>query len=248
MRKTHITHNMKNPRPSHTGFTLMETVIAIGVLAVLLTGFLAVFTPAAQGIQRSIDTQQADRLASTLERELVTLRKDQVPTNAKNGFEKAFKWIEQGDRFSQAIFVYQYRSSTSDIRDDGTPEPMNAITGQPGESYTVQTMARRVTDPLLAKDLKAVEGGVFYVKTCQLVFDGDSLIRSSTPREIRDPHDTSAGPIDNADSYPDAVIAFTAEFYSVPTKSLTYLESEPFRDRYNNFSNPVFTRNLAVRR
>ena len=37
-------------------FTLMETVIAIGVLAVLLTGFMAVFTPAAQGIRRSISS------------------------------------------------------------------------------------------------------------------------------------------------------------------------------------------------
>ena len=50
----------------------METVIAIGVLAVLLTGFMIVFAPAAAGIRKSINVQEADRLASTLEQELVT--------------------------------------------------------------------------------------------------------------------------------------------------------------------------------
>ncbi|MCP5533718.1 MAG: prepilin-type N-terminal cleavage/methylation domain-containing protein, partial [Akkermansiaceae bacterium] len=36
------------------GFTLLETVIAIGVLAVLLTGFILVFAPAAAGIKKAI--------------------------------------------------------------------------------------------------------------------------------------------------------------------------------------------------
>jgi prepilin-type N-terminal cleavage/methylation domain-containing protein len=41
----------------HRGFTLLETVIAIGVLAVLLTGFIIVFAPAAEGIKKSINVQ-----------------------------------------------------------------------------------------------------------------------------------------------------------------------------------------------
>ena len=69
------------------GFTLMETVIAIGVLAVLLTGFLAVFTPAAQGIRRSISSQQADRLASTLEIELTTSRLGQAPRYSNRDYD-----------------------------------------------------------------------------------------------------------------------------------------------------------------
>ena len=66
---------MKNPSSSRKrAFTLLETVIAIGVLAVLLTGFMIVFAPAAAGIRKSINVQEADRLASSLEQELVTLR------------------------------------------------------------------------------------------------------------------------------------------------------------------------------
>ena len=48
------------------GFTLMETVIAIGVLALLLTAFLAVFGPATSGLRKAISIQEADRLAARI--------------------------------------------------------------------------------------------------------------------------------------------------------------------------------------
>ncbi len=54
----------------------MESVIAIGIVAVLLTTFLAVFGPATQGIRRAISIQEADRLVSALEREMQVLRSD----------------------------------------------------------------------------------------------------------------------------------------------------------------------------
>ena len=57
-------------RTGRRGFTLMETVIAIGVVAVLLTTFLAVFGPASSSIRRVLSAQEAGRLTTTLEREL----------------------------------------------------------------------------------------------------------------------------------------------------------------------------------
>ena len=61
-------------RDTRGGFTLIESVIAIGVVAILLTTFLAVFGPASQSIRRSISVQEADRLQSALEREFQILR------------------------------------------------------------------------------------------------------------------------------------------------------------------------------
>ena len=58
---------------SRNGFTLMETLLAIAVVAVLLSSFLAVFGPATSGIRQSISAQDADRLASALEHELSIL-------------------------------------------------------------------------------------------------------------------------------------------------------------------------------
>lgn len=257
----------KNPRsatihrrPAAKGFTLMETVIAIGVLAVLLTGFIAVFTPAAQGIRRSISAQQADRLASTLEQELVTLRDGQKPTSATTGFEKAFDWIQSGNTAASAIFVYQYRGdSTNPLRSDGTPKPLNTITGQPGKNYVVQSMARRLDDPLFKEDLKAIEGSIFFVKPTQLVYDDSQMVlnnddfKNGAFKPIA--HINTSGTVEKVDTavaYNDAVIAFSAEFHSVPTKAEAYLiktgSTDPFGKRFNNAKRPVFTRNLAVRR
>ncbi len=219
----------------------METVIAIGVLAVLLTGFLAVFTPAAQGIRRSISTQQADRLASTLERELVTLR----DTSYNTGFEKAFEWIKDSERPGDAIFVYQYRGdSSASLRSDGTLPPLKIITGQPGDNYVVQSIARRLDDPELQEDLDAIEGPIFFVKARQLINSGSEMI-PGTPGNIVNPGSTTDVGVDD---YTEAVIAFSAEFHSVPTKAYSYLSGAQFTSRFNSVTRPVFTRNLAVRR
>ena len=224
----------------------METVIAIGVLAVLLTGFLAVFTPAAQGIRRSISSQQADRLASTLELELVTLRDGQTPATAKTGFEKAFEWIKDGNNGSKAIFVYQYRGDSTKLRSDGTPEPKSSISGQPGVDYVVQSMARRLDDNLFQDDLKAIEGAIFFVKPTQLVYKTSEMVLG-TPGNIENPP-PAPGNASDAASYKDAVIAFSAEFHGVPTKAYTYLSGTQFTTRFAAAKRPVFTRNLAVRR
>ncbi|MEP2775433.1 MAG: prepilin-type N-terminal cleavage/methylation domain-containing protein [Luteolibacter sp.] len=248
MRKPYITLRHPISAPFRAGFTLMETVIAIGVLAVLLTGFLAVFTPAAQGIRRSIDAQQADRLASSLEREMVTLREGEKTATITTGFAKAFDWLQKGNDPTKAILVYQYRGDTSSMRADGTPDPLITIDGQPGDTYTVQTMARRLDDPQLEDDIKAIEGRMFFVKPEQLVFTGGQM---KTDGAGKLQYLNSSGSLtvaaDSA-SYLDAVIAFSAEFHSIPSKNITYLKSTGFKDLFANAKNPVFTRNLAVRR
>lgn len=243
-------------RRRSAAFTLTETVIAIGVLAVLLTGFIAVFTPAAQGIRRSISSEQADRLTTTLENELTTLRANsEIPAPAPafaTSFDKAFKWIQEGNKPTNAIpiFVYQYRGDPTSIRSDGTPTPKTTITGEPGKDYIVQSMARRLGDAELEKDLKAIEGSVFFVKPTQLVFTAGEL-KPGTPGEIAffegiPPAKTVAA---TSAAYKEAVIAFSAEFHSVPTKSIAYLKSTTFTTRFNSATNkPIFTRNLAIRR
>ncbi|QTN34052.1 hypothetical protein HZ994_17585 [Akkermansiaceae bacterium] len=241
---------MQKPQTSSNGtpaFTLMETVIAIGVLAVLLTGFIAVFTPAAQGIRRSISSQQADRLTTTLERELVTLRSGQTPAAAKTGFEKGFTWLKEGNVAANAIFVYQYRGDPSAIRPDGTPKPKIVITGQPGTDYIVQSMARRADDAEFREDLKAMEGAIFFVKPTQLVFSGNQMVLG-TKGTIANPTGSSPATAATAADFRDAVIPFSAEFHSVPTKSIGYLTGAAFKTRFDSVTKPVFTRNLAIRR
>jgi prepilin-type N-terminal cleavage/methylation domain-containing protein len=234
---------MKTLSPAaRRGFSLIETVIAIGVVAVLLTGFLVVFTPAAQGIRRSISVQEADRLASTVEQELVTFR---TGDPGGNGFGKAFDFIKDSNSATTALLVYQYRGSLGDPRPDGTPKPVANPEGKsPGKDYTVTTMVRRKNDTKFLEDLPALEGGVHLVKCTQLVFSGSEL-RKGTRGQIRDPKSSSGD--STATDYPEAVIAFAADFYTLPGNSKDYFGA-PFTRDFARFTKPVFTRNLAVRR
>jgi type II secretory pathway pseudopilin PulG len=233
-----------NPRPTSRkgAFSLIETVIAIGVLAVLLTGFLLVFTPAAAGIRKSISVQEADRLTSTLERELVTPRaSDPTP-----GFNKAFEWLGDCDEAASALLVYQYRGSLDSTRTDGTPEPVSDVSSnRAGADYHVVPMVRRRSDPLFMRDIEALEGGVYLVKCVQLVYNNGELV-AGTPGVISNPKTGGAG-VGSADDYPDAVIAFAAEFHILPGRTPGYFDSA-FANTFASVKNPVFTRNLAVRR
>lgn len=244
------------PIYSQRGFTLLETVIAIGVLAVLLTGFMVVFAPAAEGIRKSINVQQADRMASVLEQELVTPRPSETPLS-KTGFDKAFEWIKKSNvdnAPNDSLLAYQYRAKlpfSKRSSDDGTSVPVSTLSGKPGEDYVVVPMVRRKSDPEFVKDLSAIEGAVYLVKCTQLVFNGGQL-KAGSKGKISDPKSTDAAAPDipNADLYPEAVIAFSADFYLMPAKSKAYFDgtSSPFSKKFKDFKNPVFTRNLAVRR
>ena len=200
---------------------------------------MVVFAPAAEGIRKSINVQQADRMASALEQELVTLRKNEIKTpDVTTGFDKAFEWIKKSSAATStdALLAYQYRGKINNPRsDDGslTPEPL--FSGKPGEDYVVVPMVRRLSDSAkLKEDLAAVEGAVYLVKCTQLVFSGGQLIANTVPGTIKNPKPDSTpadpnykpGPFDKAADYPEAVIAFAADFYLMPAKSFAYFNSD----------------------
>lgn len=233
---------------SRRGFTLMETVIAIGVLALLLTAFLAVFGPATAGLRKAISVQEADRLSAALERELVTNRPGGSGPDYKTGFDKAYEWIKSAPDSGNAILLYQYRGDPSQLRDDGTMEPYTKGDGVAGKDFIVQPAVRQRGDSLLLEDLAALDGRIFTVKLTQLVFSGGQLARGEAG-QITDPTpddgDTAGG--SDSDGYPEAVIAFAAEFFIVPNSSPDYVKPG---GKFNpeNLTKPIFTRNLAVRR
>jgi prepilin-type N-terminal cleavage/methylation domain-containing protein len=250
-------------KPSMTfrkrGFTLLETVIAIGVLSVLLTGFIVVFTPAAQGIKKSINVQQADRLASTLEQELVTLRSSADTDSFGTGFCKALDWIKNSNSASSALLAYQYRGNPSTLRADNTATPVASLQSKlPGKDYVVVSMLRRERFGKLSDefsdDLKAVEGPVYVVKCTQLVFSGGNLILGKagsivdpkTGAAVISPSGYQNPEIAFAVGYPEAVISYAADFYQLPSSSASFVAG--FTSAFDGLKNPVFTRNFAVGR
>ncbi len=213
----------------------------------MLTGFLAVFTPAAQGIRRSISADQADRLSSTLEREITIFRDgdDTGNTDITNGFTKALAWVKNSHTPATAILVYQYRGDPSNLRADGTPTPFPATSGgQAGSDYILQPMARLKNSPNLDADLAAVEGPVFFVKTRQLAMDTGAL----TPKPEGTITNMDGSVVSTLADYNEAVIAFTAEFHTLPANTSGFINSTTFDSNVADPARPVFKRSLAVRR
>ena len=227
---------------ARTGFSLMETVIAISILAILLTAFMAVFGPATTGIRRSISAQEADRLVSAARQELEVLRPGEEETYPTS-FDKAQEWIKNSHEAATAIVVYEYRGELQgNPRTDGTPAPYAAMGGIPGSDFSVQPIARQMNNPFLEDDLAALEGRIYVVKMRQLIpstGEDPELTPSSTPSVIENPDEL-------------AVLPFVAEFYALPSTDVNYLNGTGFSILFGRMDGtdvrPIFSRNLAVRR
>ena len=227
----------------------METVIAIAVIAVLVTGFIAVFAPAIDGIRRSISIEEANRLTSTLERELVTVRDGQQPANPPTGFDKAFEWIRESNTAENALLIYQYRGTIGSNRaDDNTPTPFTATDGVSGRDFVTVPMLRRRGDTKLAEDFQALEGRVYVVRCTQLLHRNDgNLVRGTLGQIVNSGADGS--PVTSANNFNEAVLPFAAEFFMLPSRDPQYLNGPGLTTFFNErMRRPMFTRNLAVRR
>lgn len=235
---------------SRNGFTLLETLLAIAVVGVLLSTFLAVFGPATNTIRRAISVQDADRLSSALEKEMSTLRQSEA-AEFPTAFDKAFDWISSSGSLDSSIVLFNYRGDTAQIV-DGKLEAYTNTTGEPGKDYLVQSAVRQLGSS--ASDLEdlmeAVEGKVFVVSMRQLVRDSTSggLIAAEAGAEIVSSSGTTAS---DAANFEDAVIAFQADFYLLPANSYQYLTgplSNGGSDLEQTLGSPLFSRSMAVRR
>jgi type II secretory pathway pseudopilin PulG len=240
---------------SNSGFTLVETVIAMGIITIMITAFMAAFGPAVKGISRSISAKEVNRLASTLEYELSVLRPDEATTYT-TAFEKAFTWIKTSGTKSDMLLMYQYRGDPTNPNSDGTLAPYTGTDGIPGKDYVLQSVVRQFSNSaVIAAELEPgiLEGRVFIVKMSQLVFNNGALEVTGNPGAIQDPQNPGGGVSYTA--YPEATIAFQASFYALKSSSYNYINSASFRldstradGHPDDTGKPIFVRNMAVRR
>lgn len=228
------------------GFSLIETVIAIGVVVVLLATFMAVFSPAMVGIRRTINLQEADRLVSAARQELEILRPGEEARGTS--FSKAQKWIEGSHSAETALVVYQYRGAIAGApRADGTASCYTGAGGVAGKDFAVQPMMRGISNAALKEDFEALEGRVFVVKMRQLIPSSDPAVS----RWVASPTPEAMVNVETS-----AVLALVADFYEVPSSKQAYLQSSAFTGAEKGLFKrmdgtavrPLFSRNLAVRR
>lgn len=233
-------------RKCNAGFSLMEVVIAIGVVALLITAFMAVFSPTQKSIADSLSVKDANRLSSSLEDELAILRPEEAQSNTyKSSFDKAFQWIKNSGTPATAVLVYQYKAHPTNQNSDGTLVAYDPqVKGVPGRDYITQTVVRRRDSAYLTNELKpgVVTGPVYVVRLTQLVPDAGSL-KLGTMGQIQDSAAVAAA---TSDVYGDASIAFQAEFFRLKSNQEVYVKSNAWD--FIKLGSPQAVRNMAVRR
>ncbi|MFC5051291.1 prepilin-type N-terminal cleavage/methylation domain-containing protein [Rubritalea spongiae] len=265
---------MKITKHVSKGFSLVEVVIAIGIVAILLTTFMAVFGPAQQNINRAIGVSDANRLVSTLENEMAVLRlgeenEYQDADGNASAFEKAFQWIQNSNGAGDAILIYQYQALPDESNQDGTLQAIEASDAQdenllPGKDYITQTTARRVSfDPygLIEKELVpgVVSGNVYVARMTQLLLqadkddiddDGD---RTELVLQVGDAgkikfinEDGTETEVGDSSDYNEAYITVQVEFFQMPNNLAGYVTGGGWD--FDELGSPVAVHNIAVRR
>ncbi len=236
-------------RSSRSGFTLMETLLSVTVLAILVTTFLAVFGPATNTIRRSISSQEADRLTAALESELSSLSSNQQE-QFSTAFDKAFEWIQSSSNLSSPVIVFNYRADISNSS-NGIFEPYQTNDGQPGRDYTIQPFVGQLGSSADAERfIQALEGQIYVVRMRQLV-QGANGLSVSGGGDLVSNNGGGSGGGGGSSSFTDAVIAFQADFFESPASSFQFLTG-PMSNGGSDFEGtlgvPLFSRNLSVRR
>ncbi len=242
------------------GFTLMETVVAVGIVGILLAIFIAMFIPAKQMVRAALTRQESERIENALRTELAMLHPHEqalVGTakstfgNYVNAFDKAYYWMQRTKSPSTAIVLYTYRADLNRAqRADGSFPPASGDKSVPGMNSVVTSTACLMNDPVRKNDLRHAVGPVFLVRMTQLLPQADGSYKlSREPGVISSP---KGHKIESPDRFfsdqPEnpwgANVMYRADFY---------LMNPPNADRYKKktwaqLGQPVFSRNLSFRR
>ncbi|MDF3129928.1 prepilin-type N-terminal cleavage/methylation domain-containing protein [Kiritimatiellaeota bacterium B1221] len=203
------------------GFTLAEILLAMMVFAIAITTILGL-------LARSIET--ADTIL--VKDEAITLSSALDSAMSEMDFDTAYDQVRQGGH----LYAYHYRADPENTNSDGTLRAFTNITGSSmiGEDYVVVPGVRLSGDSLLAADMNALDGRLFYVELSE---------SDANPYTIQNgkgnlPADPDAAGSNGYPAYDSAVIVVFAEFYEVSNTTNPPAGS----------ANPVFSFNFAVRR
>lgn len=201
----------------------METVVAIGIVAILLTGFLTVFGPASAAIQRSLQGAEAKSLSKAIQDEISILKESD--NGISSGFEKAFLQVLKGQQLGGGtdggLLAYNYRASLPlDIdATTGSPRPYIGEGGNVNEDYVVVAAARPIEEEAIIRQelTNSLEGRVYFVRLLPMAItasDGTRLDRRINPSTG---FSIDGQTFTTADTYPGGGIPITAELFELPT-------------------------------
>ncbi|MBR5213817.1 MAG: type II secretion system protein [Akkermansia sp.] len=227
------------------GFTLMETLLAMALVATLVSIFLVVFVPARGMVQKSLAQQDADRLVGVLKAEIKTVRADERTSGKgsadkySNGFDKGFYWLLKTRSPESAIVIFSYREDlTKAPGPDGTRPAIPARESVPGETSNLVTIACPIDDKVHRKHIRDAVGPVFLVSMTQLEFKGGEWKPNTNPGVI-----TGGGsPEDYIRNCANRVLGgpcifYRADFYLLNTPNPNVVKNK----KWNKLGRPIFS-------
>lgn len=269
---------LASKRHLRNGFSLVEVSIAMAVVAIMLTSFVAVFGPAQRNITRSLNEKNLSRLSDGFEYELSVLRSGEEE-EFSTAFDKAFEIIRDYSTDlgggAQCVILYEYKGSLSVAprsREenaalspalDGSLVPFvvdssNRDRSVSGRDFTMQTAVRIVgngQDTEIAEELNLTsigEGSVYLVRMRQLVDNGGGELTLGNYGEIINP--PSLDPDDTAAGQTvTSADQYTGSYIAFQAEFFK-LKSSAFNYIVNgnwdieDLGKPFVTKNLAVRR
>ena len=242
-------------QPIHSGFTLMETLLAIALVGMLVSIFLTVFVPARGLIQQALTKQESDRLVSILRAELNTVRahekslnpQESSPGQYNTAFDKGFYWLLSSSKPETSIVIFSYRADTSQTPNaDGTYPAIPANKSKRGRYSFVTSIACPMNSPIHKKDIAHAIGPVFLVKLTQIEEGNTGEYKlASNPGVIANassPNKYHAQ--EGADWLWGGAIFCRADFYIMNPPNPARYKNRP----WSRVGRPVFSANLSFRR
>ena len=248
---------MKTSRsPKRKGFTIIETLIAIGVIGVLLSIFLTLFVPAKSMVRAALTRQESEKLTSVLRAELDTLRPHETASaNAKrstdkeyiSAFDKAFYWFSKSRKPSSALVIFSYRADTSKpLRKNGSYPALRGNRNIPSNNGQIMTVACSMDDGSFKNEIRNSIGPVFIVKMTQLVPQNNGDFKLSNKpgfiEQARTPGEFASA--ENAALPWGAIVYYRAEFYQMSPPDPARYSTR----KWEGMGKPLFSANMSFRR
>ena len=248
---------MKNTyfRTRRGGFTLVETLLAIGLVGVLLSLFLTVFVPARGNVRQALARQEAERITNILRTELDTLKGNEraeesavnsTPQKFITSFDKAFYWMQRSAKPETSIVIFSYRADmTGDVRKDGTFPPLVAKKNVPTANSQLVTIACPMDDPIHSKEIKDAVGPVYLVCMTELEQQGNGSFKAAEkPGVIRGAKTPENFVIEEYNTIRGAIVFYRADFYIMSPPNPARYKNKPWK----RLGRPAFSANLSFRR
>ncbi len=236
-------------------FTLVEALLAIGIVGMLLGIFMTLFVPVKSMLTAALAREDSGRIINALQTEMENIRaNERASASSKNSslgkyvtpFDKAFYWFRLSQKPSTSIAIFSYRADISKRqRADGSYPPVPRNGRVRPENTELITMAAPLNSKLHRNSIRQAVGPVFIVRMTELREKKRGEFTLAPRPGILEKGSSPSSYVSDSETDPwGGVVYFRADFYRLfPADPARYTTKS-----WSDFTQPIFSTNLSFRR